>query len=101
MRILLICAVGMSTSLIVKKMQEIAPAGTQISADASSNLAEIIDDYDVVLVGPQIRFREAQIRELAAGKNIEVGLIEPIWYGRLMAKEILDYALELGNKNGK
>jgi len=98
MRILLICAVGMSTSLIVKKIQEIAPEGVQVKADASSNLNEIIDDFDVVLIGPQIRFRETQIRDLAESKNIAVGLIEPIWYGRLMAKEILDYAMDLGRK---
>ncbi|MBU1682527.1 PTS sugar transporter subunit IIB [Patescibacteria group bacterium] len=100
MKILLICAVGMSTSLIVKKMQEIAPEGIQIKADASSNLNEIIDGYDVVLIGPQIRFRETQIREIAKDKNIAVGLIEPIWYGRLMVKEILEYALDLGKERG-
>lgn len=59
MNILLVCAGGMSTSLLVERMRkEIEKRNlkdVKVDANAIENLEKIIDDYDVILVGPQIR----------------------------------------------
>lgn len=101
MRILLICAVGMSTSLLVKRMLDIAPAGTVIDYAASAELDNIIGNYDVLLIGPQLRYKKNQIRETAEKAGIPSDLIDSITYGRIMAKEVLQQAMDLFKKEGK
>ena len=98
MKILLICAAGMSTSLIVKKMYEIAPEGTQIDYGTGGQIESLIDNYDVVLVGPQLRYKKEQLIKLAAKKNKPIDFIDSVTYGRLKGKEIYEQALNLLNK---
>jgi len=63
-KIVLFCSAGMSTSLLVTKMREAAAAqGYEADIDAfpvadSSKHA----DADIVLIGPQIRFKLAQLK---------------------------------------
>ncbi len=95
MKILLICAVGMSTSLIVKKMKEHAPEGTLIEYGTGSEVEEKIDQFDVVLVGPQLRYKKDQITELARSKNKPIAFIDPVTYGRVMGEKILQQAIDL------
>lgn len=59
--IVLFCAAGMSTSLLVTKMQDAAKAKGEEAEIAAYSIAEmdsVIDKADVVLIGPQIRFQE-------------------------------------------
>ncbi|EMK6963121.1 PTS sugar transporter subunit IIB, partial [Vibrio cholerae] len=59
-KILLCCSAGMSTSMLVKKMQQAAESkGIECKIDALSVNAfeEAIQEYDVCLLGPQVRFQ--------------------------------------------
>jgi len=47
MKILLICAAGMSTSLLVNNMKKFAKEGDIIEAHPASTLDGIVDKYDV------------------------------------------------------
>ncbi|MEL7657369.1 MAG: hypothetical protein AAGU75_15855, partial [Bacillota bacterium] len=100
-KILLICAVGMSSSLIVKKMRELAPEGTIIDYGIGTEVENKMGDYDVLLIGPQLRYRKDSIIEMAEKVGIPFGFIDMIQYGRVMAQEIYDQALELANSRGK
>ena len=65
-KIVLLCASGMSTSMLVRKMKEAAAAeGYECSIDAfsASEAATKAADADVVLLGPQIRFQKNKIAE--------------------------------------
>ena len=55
MKILLVCNAGMSTSILVKKMKDIKPDWT-IKALSLNEAGSQIDNYEVCLVGPQIKF---------------------------------------------
>ena len=58
-KIVLLCASGMSTSILVNKMKEAAAAAGkdyEIAAYSASEAATKAADADVVLLGPQIRF---------------------------------------------
>ncbi len=64
MRILLACGAGLSTSILMKKMEKYcAGAGEEltISAVPVSDIANNVDayqkDYDCVLIGPQVSYR--------------------------------------------
>lgn len=96
--ILLVCAAGMSTSMLVKRMQEHAAASgiaVNINALAISEAKEKIKNaVDVVLLGPQVRFQKSEIEEVAHGK-MPVAVIDMKYYGQMDGPAVLDSALTL------
>lgn len=59
-KILLLCDAGMSTSLMVKKMKEAADKKgieTEIAAVSIAKFEENLDNYDVFLLGPQVKYK--------------------------------------------
>ncbi|GAB6168193.1 PTS sugar transporter subunit IIB [Clostridium carnis] len=94
--ILLICSAGMSTSLLVTKMQKAAEA-KNIEAniwavgDAESGLN--IPKADIVLLGPQVKFLLSKIKGQANGKP--VAAIDMVAYGTMNGEKVLDSALKL------
>ncbi|MDI3310613.1 MAG: PTS sugar transporter subunit IIB [Thermoanaerobacterium sp.] len=101
MKILLICAAGMSTSLLVEKMKKEGQKRNindlEIFADTVDNLEKIIDKYDVILLGPQIRYKEKFVAELAKAKNKVYRIIPPTIYGMVNGAKTLDLAIEALN----
>lgn len=98
MKILLVCAAGMSTSLLVAKMQkasEESGSSDEIFACSVDELEEFIDNYEVVLIGPQIRYKAKSIGEMAAKKNKGFAVIDSVSYGMVDGKKVLEQAYEL------
>ena len=76
-KILLVCSGGMSTSVLMNKMETYAQAkGSSLKVDAcgTGNYEDEAKDYDIILLGPQIAYRKAQI---AGTGNIPVVPIAP------------------------
>ena len=93
--ILLVCAAGMSTSLLVNKMKAAAKEkGIEINIDALpvSECSSVIDKVDIVLLGPQVRFQKPQVDALVKGR-IPVEVIDMRLYGTMNGKAILESAL--------
>lgn len=68
-KIVLLCAAGMSTSMLVKKMREAAQeTGYECSIDAFAvaEAKQVAEDADVVLLGPQVRFQLDKVKEMVA-----------------------------------
>lgn len=102
MKILLVCAAGMSTSLLVQKMEkEIRPEDGDVSIKAvpMEQFEEVVTQYDVVLLAPQISFKKKPFTKIAEDNNVPLGLISSLEYGRLMAKNILHKAYDLVKKS--
>ncbi|MGL4362917.1 MAG: PTS sugar transporter subunit IIB [Cellulosilyticaceae bacterium] len=100
-KIMLACSAGMSTSLLVSKMEAAAKAGgkeTEIWAISEVNLAQEITNCDVLLLGPQVRYVLPKAQELAAPHNIPVEVINMMDYGRCNGEAVLKRALELVGK---
>jgi len=97
--ILLVCAAGMSTSMLVKRMQEHADSNSvEVSINALA-IAEAKDkikknEADVVLLGPQVRFQKKEIEDITQGK-IPVAVIDMKHYGQMDGKSVLETALSL------
>src|SRR5690625_6060709 len=78
--IMLVCAAGMSTSLLVSKMQKAAEE-KGLDAEIFANSANEADgsleskDVDVLLLGPQVRFMRSQFEKKVEGKGIPVDVI--------------------------
>lgn len=66
MKILLVCAGGMSTGLLMKKMETYwkeQNVDLKINAVGLSEYEDVYKDYDIILVGPQVSYRLAEIKE--------------------------------------
>lgn len=60
-KILLCCSAGMSTSLLVTKMKKVAEEkgiDVEINAIALELFEENLPNYDVFLLGPQVKFKK-------------------------------------------
>ena len=98
MNIYLVCNAGMSTSILVKKMQEAAEkkglADTNIEAFSVEVLDERVDTADVVLLGPQIRHMVEDVKKVVGGK-CPVDVIDMRDYGMIRGDKVLEKALKL------
>ena len=97
-KILLACSAGMSTSLLVTKMETAAKEANidaKIWAISEANLANEITNCDVVLLGPQVRFMLNKAEEIAKPHNVPVEVINMMHYGTCNGKAVLDRAIEL------
>lgn len=66
MNILLVCAGGMSTSILMKKLQKYSDErgmGDNIKAVGLSAYEDIYKDFDVILMGPQVSYRQDEVEE--------------------------------------
>lgn len=97
-KIMLVCSAGMSTSLLVQKMEKAAEERTmevEIFASAESDAKRYYDSVDVVLLGPQVRFMLKKMTESLNKFNTPVAVIDSISYGTLNGEKVLDQAISL------
>lgn len=101
-RIVLACAAGMSTSMVVTRMEKEAAArglSFQIYAIPEQNLREELQNYGndvaVVLLGPQVRFKLEENRKLTDSYQLPIAVIDTVAYGTLNGAKVLDQALAL------
>ena len=97
-KILLCCSAGMSTSLLVTKMKKVAEERgleVEINAVALELFDENLPNYDIFLLGPQVKFKKTDFQKKADeyGKRVEV--INMIDYGTMNGAKVLDFALNL------
>lgn len=98
MKIILVCSAGMSTSMLVKKMRDSAESrniDVEISAVAESQLKNNLENLDVVLIGPQVRYLEKKIKQQLEPQGIKVDIINQLAYGMMKGDKVLDQAIEL------
>jgi PTS system cellobiose-specific IIB component len=98
MNILLVCAAGMSTSLLVTKMQQAAKEKgieAKIWAVSADEAKAHLDEADVLLLGPQVRYKLPQFKKEGEARGIPVDVIHPADYGRVNGAGVLEFALSL------
>ncbi|MHA6312504.1 MULTISPECIES: PTS sugar transporter subunit IIB [Pantoea] len=101
-RIVLACAAGMSTSMVVTRMEKEAAArglSFQIYAIPEQNLREELQNYGsevvAVLLGPQVRFKLEENKKLTDSYQLPIAVIDTVAYGTLNGAKVLDQALAL------
>jgi PTS system cellobiose-specific IIB component len=98
MNILLVCGAGMSTSLLVSKMQKEADnlgVNADIEAVAIHEVRSHLEEADVVMLGPQIRYKLKEVQDLTKDRAIPVEVINPSDYGMVNGKKVFERALAL------
>ena len=71
-RVYLFCSAGMSTSMLASKMQQVANSHDlpiEVEAFPDGKIAQIISERhpDVILLGPQVKYRYGEIVEKYGG----------------------------------
>lgn len=97
MNIMLACNAGMSTSLVVSKMEEAAKAqgkDYKIWAVEQSQIEDELGNFDVLLLGPQIVYLERRIKKIV-GDAAPVAVIDPAAYGSCNGAAVLAQAERL------
>ncbi|HEY4601028.1 MAG TPA: PTS sugar transporter subunit IIB [Cerasibacillus sp.] len=98
MKITLLCALGMSTSLLVKKMKQVAERrGLNVTIEAHSvdDVDKQLSESDVILLGPQIRYKKNELLKKAEVVGVPIDIIDMKAYGTANAEKVLDQALSL------
>ncbi|QFG01094.1 PTS sugar transporter subunit IIB [Psychrobacillus glaciei] len=98
--IMLVCVAGMSTSLLVAKMQKVAKEQnieTDIFAISESEVDKIIQNkhVDVLLLGPQVRYLKGAFEVKYKEKNIPIEVINMTDYGMMNGANVLKQAIDL------
>lgn len=94
-RIVLLCAGGMSTSILVNKMKEEArkrDLDCDIDAYAVESIARTSKDADVILLAPQVGYKYEDLKQTT---DIPMGVIDMSVYGMLDGTTALNQALAL------
>ncbi len=99
--ILLVCSAGMSTSLLVTKMELAARNHNdevKIFALPVKEADSVIELVDCILLGPQVRFQKNLIEKLANNRKagpIPVAVIDMRDYGTMNGEAVYKQALQL------
>lgn len=95
--IVLLCQFGASTGMLADKIKQAAEKmGKEaiVNAYSFSRIGEVIDEADIILLGPQIRFKKAAFEKEYADKNVPFVLIDTRDYGMLNGENIFKSVLK-------
>ncbi|WP_346207587.1 PTS sugar transporter subunit IIB [Caldifermentibacillus hisashii] len=90
MKILLVCAGGFSTTMMMDAMKSVVEKSSKLNindypmeAIGVDLLENKIDQYDVVLVGPQLNHKYSYIKEVAEKRDKPAVLLDSDIYGKM------------------
>ncbi|MEZ8819566.1 PTS sugar transporter subunit IIB [Vibrio sp. 10N.222.54.A1] len=99
--ILLCCAAGMSTSMVVNKMKQSAAAKgieAHIEAVGLDEFESNLPNFDCVLLGPQIKYKLNDFKEIADAANKPISVMNQMDYGMMKGEKILNDAITMLNQ---
>lgn len=98
MKILLVCAGGMSTSILMKKMEaywkEVGEE-LEIKAVGLSEYQDVYQNFDIVMMGPQVSYR---LKELKENTGLPCAAIQSFDYAIANCTNIMKLAKQLYNE---
>lgn len=100
MRILLCCAGGFSTNMLMQNMKKVVKDSAKLkeedfkfTAIAADMLSEEIDNWDIVLIGPQVSHKTDMIEAVCKPHNVPFTVIDKDVYGQMDGATVLKLAL--------
>lgn len=94
--ILLLCSSGLSTSLLVNRIQKVATErdiNINVSTTSSNAYKKVANDADIILLGPQVGYMLRQVQKTAPDKSVSV--IDSSAFKRMNGSAVLDHIVEL------
>jgi PTS system cellobiose-specific IIB component len=94
--IVLCCAAGMSTSMLVQRMQDAAQKKVLRFLSRPSRSPSLkMAAADIILLGPQVKYEQAKLQALADPFGKKVAVIDMMDYGMMKGDAVLDKALKM------
>ncbi|AMC92962.1 PTS sugar transporter subunit IIB [Erysipelothrix larvae] len=100
MKILLCCAGGFSTNMLMQNMKKVIQNSEKLNIEdfdftaiPADSLEEVIDQWDIVLIGPQVSHKTDFIGTLCEPRNIPYTVIDKDVYGSMDGATVLKLAL--------
>ena len=99
-KVLMVCALGMSSSLLENKTKAVAAARgipfelKAVSVQEIARWDPSIHWYDIVLIAPQVFYKRKSIQETAKRYGILVESIEPVVFGMVDGEKLLQQILD-------
>lgn len=92
--ILLFCDAGMSTSIMVRKMQDVCDNHNMpfvVSAHPIARVVDVVEEKNpvIVLLGPQVKFLEDKTNKQLEKYNVPVDVIDSALYGAMNGEEVM------------
>lgn len=97
MKFLLCCSYGMSTSIMMNKMEEYArKKGIDLTVDAIpvNELQNHLEGVDLILLGPQIKYLYNRVKKIIDDK-VPYAMINTEDYGMMRGDKVVEQALTL------
>lgn len=95
--ILLVCGTGASSGFMAKNIRQAAKAdGLELSIKArgDSEVEDYIDEIDLLLVGPHLKYMLNDLEEIADPYDVPVRIIPEEAYGSLDGEAVLEFLKE-------
>ena len=99
-KIYLFCSAGMSTSMLASNMQKVAtehdlPIEVKAFPLDSMDVIYKREKPEVILLGPQVKFRLSETVEKYKDLPVKVGVIDGADYGTMNGEKVLKSAIKL------
>ena len=105
MLIKIFCNAGMSTGLLVDKMNDYAKSqgykDVNVKSYPTADFYDQSSSADAILLGPQVGYMKEKYYNALSVKNIPVEVIPMVDYGTMNGKAVLEFALNLKNEKNK
>jgi PTS system cellobiose-specific IIB component len=98
--VLLVCAAGMSSSLLESKTREAATAAGHSLTIHAVSVGEIaLYDFaakpvELVLIAPQVRYKKKSVAEMASPYGVVVQDIEPTTFGMVDGEKLFEQIVQ-------
>lgn len=100
-KVLLACGAGASSGFIAQSMRSAAKSRcieAEIKAVSDIEILNYLDDIDILMLGPHIKHKLAEIQKAAAGKKVIIAVMDQRKYAMLDGASLLKDAVQLIEK---
>lgn len=104
LKVLLVCGSGASSGFMATNMRKaLSELGidADIKARSESEIESYIDDLDILMIGPHLKYLMDDIDYYIEGTNVVPILMKPEYYATLDGKKAIEHMLEEYKKGGK
>lgn len=101
-KVLLTCGAGASSGFMAQRMRQAAADKNielEVKAVSESELKDYLGEYDILLVGPHLKYKLEELTTVAGEYNVDVQVIDDEIYGKLDGGKLLDKVLEYYKDN--
>lgn len=101
LKVMFVCAAGMSTSLLVEKVNKAAKQRgieADVYALGEAEARKDLTQADVLLLGPQVKYLESSFRKALGDSQTKLGVVDMKAYGRMDGEKVLDQILEMAGQ---